>query len=413
MNYTRPSNGTILIMQKKLESNIWKYTLILISNKRLFAAILSVYYLTIPDVTASWIGMFVLIGSLAGFIFEVPSGYFSDKIGHKTALVISRLATLLSTLFFLFADSISFLILGTVCMSIGNAFISGTGSAFMHETLRALGRENEYIKVIGKASSIGFAVPILLTAGIPFLVPISYKIPFLVALVFDFIGLWAAFSLVKPNVPQERIDEVDVKRFGDVVREGIEKKFFRYALFSGILFGTLWTTGIFRGPYQESLGVLVIWFGVLHGIGRVGASLLLAYSGKLRDVIGDIHNFQTVQIVIYGTLYAILATFTTWWVVASVFIVLNAFQWGMSKIEEGYLLDIVKTSNFKATLLSLKALIGELCTAVTGFGLGILVQHYGFRVGFGVLGMSAVLCLLVLHVYIQKTSRKATIAHTP
>lgn len=285
---------------QKLESNIWKYTLILIANKRLFAAILSVYYLTIPDVTASWIGIFVLIGALTGFVFEVPSGYLSDKIGHKTALVISRIATLLSTLFFLLADSISFLVLGTIFLSIGTAFISGTGSAFMHETLRALGRENEYTKIIGKAGSIGFAVPILLTVGIPFLVSISYKIPFLVALVVDLVGLLAAISLVRPNISQERVDEIDVKNFRGVVKEGMDKKFFRYALFSGLVFGTLWTTGIFRGPYQESLGVLVIWFGVLHGIGRIGASLLLAYSGKLREKIGNIHHSRKSKLSYMG-----------------------------------------------------------------------------------------------------------------
>ena len=387
---------------KNLESNIWKYTLILVANKRLFAAILSVYYLTIPDVTASTIGTFILIGSLAGFIFEVPSGYFSDKIGHKTALVISRVATLISTLVFLFAESIPFLILGTIFLSIGSAFISGTGSAFMHETLRAMGRESEYTKIMGKASSIGFAVPIFLSVLLPFFVAISFKIPFLVALVVDFIGLCAALSLVKPNVPQENIDEIEIKRFRDVVKEGMDKKFFRYALFSGILYGTLWTTGIFRGPYQESLGIAIIWFGALHGVGRVGASVMLAYSGRLRDVIGGFHRFQATQIIVYGILYAVLAIFTTWWIVASAFIVLNAFQWGMSKVEEGYLLDIVKTSNFKATLLSLKALIGELVTAVTGIGMGILIQHFGFQVGFGVLGGVIVLSLVVIQIYIHK-----------
>jgi MFS family permease len=385
---------------KKLESNIWKYALILVANKRIFAAILSVYYLTIPDVTASWIGMFILIGSLAGFVFEVPSGYFSDKIGHKTALVISRAATLLSTLFFLLADSILLLVLGTIFLSIGSAFISGTGSAFMHETLRALGRENEYTKIIGKITAIGFAVPILLTAVIPFSIAISFKIPFLIALVIDCIGVCAALTLVKPHVPQERIDEIDVKRFSDVIREGMEQKFFRYALFSGIVFGALFTTGIFRGPYQESLGILVIWFGVLHGIGRVGASLLLAYSGKLRELIGNIHRFQTTQITVYGLLYVVLALSTTWWVVASAFIVLNAFQWGMSKVEEGYLLDMVRNSNFKATLLSLKALIGELATAVIGFGMGVLVQWYGFQIGFGALGVCFVVLLVTLQLYI-------------
>ena len=191
-----------------------------------------------------------------------------------------------------------------------------------------------------------------------------------------------------------------MKRFSDVIKEGMEQKFFRYALFSGMVFGALFTTGIFRGPYQESLGILVIWFGVLHGIGRVGASLLLAYSGKVRELIGNIHRFQTTQIIVYGLLYIVLALSTTWWVVASAFIVLNAFQWGMSKVEEGYLLDMVRNSNFKATLLSLKALIGELATAVIGFGMGVLVQGYGFQIGFGALGVCFVVLLVILQLYI-------------
>ena len=129
-------------MEQKLHSNIWKYTLFLIANKRIFVAILGAYYLTIPDVTPESIGIILLVASLAGFIFEIPSGYVSDKIGHKTALVLSRLFMLASTLFFLFASNLGFLILGGVLMSMANAFHSGTGSAFMHETLQGLKREN-------------------------------------------------------------------------------------------------------------------------------------------------------------------------------------------------------------------------------------------------------------------------------
>ena len=286
-----------------------------------------------------------------GVFFEVPSGYFSDKIGHRRALIISSVATLLSTIFFLFANSISFLILGSIFLSIGTAFISGTGSAFMHETLRALGREHEYTKVMGKVGSIGFAVPILLTVLVPFLVPISYKLPFLIACVFDIIGVVVTFRLVTPPIQAEDVAEITVTNFPQVIKEGLRLQFFRYALFSGLIFGTLWTTGVFRGPYQEMLGISVVWFGVLHGVGRVRASLLLAYSGALSTWIGGIHRFQTIQIVLYGVLYLLLGTLTSWWLVAGVFIIFNAAQWGLSRIEEGYLLDILKTSKFKATLL--------------------------------------------------------------
>jgi len=112
-------------MEKSLKHNIWKYTLILIANKRIFVAILGAYYLTIPGVTPKIIGSILLAGSLSGFLFEIPSGYMSDKIGHKLTLVISRVLMLVSTIFFLVANNITFLIIGAIFLSASIAFQSG------------------------------------------------------------------------------------------------------------------------------------------------------------------------------------------------------------------------------------------------------------------------------------------------
>src|SRR3989339_2032359 len=97
---------------KGVEGNLLKFTIALITNKRLFVVILGAYYLTIPNVTPWWVGTILLVSTLSGFLFEIPSGYIADKIGHKKALVVSSVSSVLSTSFFLFADSVSFLFLG-------------------------------------------------------------------------------------------------------------------------------------------------------------------------------------------------------------------------------------------------------------------------------------------------------------
>src|SRR3989344_5972884 len=191
-------------MTAALESNIWKYTVLLVANKRVFTAIIGVYYLTIPGVTPFWIGMFLLAGNGASFIFDIQSSYIADKIGHKQGIVLSRMIMILSSLCFLFATNIYWLIAASILLSMGFAFLSGVGSAFMHETMRALGREGDYRTVMGKASSIGFAVPALMAALVPFSVGISYTIPFIVMLGLDVMGLIMALSLVRPGVSPER-----------------------------------------------------------------------------------------------------------------------------------------------------------------------------------------------------------------
>ena len=388
-------------MEKNLQNNIWKYALLLIANKRIFVAVLGAYYLTIPDVTPKIIGTILLAGSLSGFLFEIPSGYMSDKIGHKLTLVISRVLMLVSTIFFLLANNIAFLILGAIFLSASAAFQSGTGSAFMHETLQGLKREQDYARVMGKISSIGFAVPIIFMVLVPFLVSVSYKTPFLIALVIDVIGLLAAISLVVPPVPQEHIEEIGATNFKQVLQEGYHLNFFSIALFSGIISGTLFSVGGFRAPYQSFLEIPVIWYGVFFGIGRAFASLMLAYSGRIKKYI-TLPSFYGFQLIIYTLLILVLGIISSWWVVVTAFIVINAFQWGLSKIDEGYQLDIIKSSKFKATLLSTGSQIDRAVSAVSSFGVGFIIERVSYQYGFLYSGIIFLVILFPLYLYIVR-----------
>lgn len=393
-------------MEKKLRGNLWKYTLMLITNKRAYIAILGTYYMTIPGVTPWWVGAILFMGSMAGFILEIPSGYISDKMGHKMALIVSKALMVLSTLFFLIAKGIPFLVLGSVFFSASLAFQSGTGSAFMHETLRGLGREHEYSRVMGKISSMGFAVPIVLMVLVPFLVELGYKAPFLVALAIDTIGLIASISLSKPAVPQEHIEEIGMTNFRQVAHQGYRLGFYRYALFSGIVAGVLVSVGSFRAPYQSFLEIPVIWFGVLFGVGRVFASLMLAYSGKIRDYMNGVSGFYRSQLVLYIVLFVVLGTVSDKWAIAFVFIVINAFQWGLSRVDEGYLLDIIRTSKFKATLLSMQAQIEVAVTAVSSVGLGLAIERLSYSKGYICMGIVVMAVLIPLYFYVEKGDRE-------
>lgn len=388
-------------MEKKLQKNIWKYALLLIVNKRIFVAILGAYYLTIPGVTPKIIGIIMLAGNFSGFLFEIPSGYMSDKIGHKQALITSRILMLLSTIFFLFADRITYLILAAIFLSASNAFQSGTGSAFMHETLRGLKRERDYAKVMGKISSIGFAVPIIFMVLIPFLVSVSYKTPFVIALVVDLIGLLAVLSLTVPPVSPELVEEIRVTNFKQVVREGYRFNYFSIALFSGIISGTLFGVSGFRAPYQMFLKIPIIWYGVFFGTGRVFASLMLAYSGKIKKMF-TLPSFYFFQLVFYTMMILALGLISTWWVVVFIFLGINAFQWGLSKIDEGYQLDIIKSSKFKATLLSTASQIDQVAAAVSSFGIGFMIERMSYRYGFLYLAIIFLAILFPLYLYIAR-----------
>ena len=396
--------------QQSLKSNIWKFAIILITNKRIFAAILAAYYLTIPDVTAQTIGFILLAGNIAGFLLEIPSGYVSDKLGHKEAMVLSKILLIVSTLFFLFAEETSFLVLGAIFLSFGQSFMSGTGAAFMHETLRGLGRENDYTRVMGKVSSIGFAVPIVLTVLIPFLIGISFKAPFIVALVSDIIGLIFATALVKPKVSQEQVDEIGVTNFKQVIQAGYKLGFFKYALFMSVIAGLLFSVGIFRAPYQLVLGVPVIYFGVLFGIGRALASLLLAYSGKIKDFFSDILSLYKFQIILYGGLITLMGLTENVLAILIIFIILNGFQWGFRQVNLGFMLEIINDSKFKATLLSTQQQINLIIQGVTSALLGIIITQTSYSFAFLCLGISLLVLSTPIYLFIKSKHKAAGVS---
>ena len=392
-------------MERKLQNNIWKYALMSIANKRVFVAILGAYYLTIPDVTPQIIGLILLAGNAAGFFLEIPSGFVADKMGHARTLVVARVLMLCSTAFFLFANSISLLVLGSVFLSASTALHSGTGSAFMHETLWGLKRTNEYTKVMGKISAIGFSVPVIFATLAPFLVTVSYKAPFVLGFIVDMVGLLAALSLVRPPVPEEHIEEIRATNFRAVMQEGHARNYFSIALFSGILSGILMSIGGFREAYYVFLGIPVIWYGVFFGTGRIFVSLMLAYSGAIKKKF-SLTSFYRFQLILFTLLLFVLGVVGTWWVIVAAFIMMNAFQWGLLQVSEGFQLDIIKSSKFKATLLSVAAQINWAVAAVAGLTLGFVSERLSYRYGFLYLGVVFLAVLFPLYLYIARRYKK-------
>jgi MFS family permease len=77
-------------------------------------------------------------------LLEVPSGYFSDRVGRKATLLVSSVLLVVAyVLFFLGAGFTEFAI-AQVLLAGGIAFNSGTDTSFHYDSLASLGRESEY-----------------------------------------------------------------------------------------------------------------------------------------------------------------------------------------------------------------------------------------------------------------------------
>lgn len=94
---------------------------------------------------------------LAVVVLEVPSGYFSDRIGRRLTLLISALAPAVGCAVFVASGSFALFLVAQLLFAVGMAFKSGTDTSLLYESLKALGRQREFIYHEGRAQTYAFS----------------------------------------------------------------------------------------------------------------------------------------------------------------------------------------------------------------------------------------------------------------
>ena len=100
---------------------------------------------------------------LSVFLLEVPSGYFSDRIGRRLTLLIAAAALMGSYSCFIVGAGFWWFAAGQFLLATGMAMQSGTDTAFHYDSLKALGRESEYAEREARAEQWGLAMLALAT----------------------------------------------------------------------------------------------------------------------------------------------------------------------------------------------------------------------------------------------------------
>ncbi|WP_457619100.1 MFS transporter [Lutibacter sp.] len=385
-------------MHKKLESNIWKYFLILLTNRRNYIPILALYFLSLPNTTAQQIGLYTSIGWITGFLFEIPSGYISDKIGHKTALIIAKLSMLASSLFFVFGNSLPYFILGSAFISIGLAFTSGTAGAFLHDTLIGLKRESDYGNIDGKIKANVSLVSAGMILSLPLLTKISLVMPIQAYLIFDIIGIIAALSLFSPKIKYTAEDIEREKIFSQLKRfKGTG--FYTVSIFLGIIGAFIIGLSPYKELFVESLSFPIILIGSIMAFSRIiwfGIGHNLKFLKRI-----EIQKLLFYEIFFFSGLIILSSQLKNPYFIGLILaITIGYYQARTPLIQEYYLNNFTINKRYKATMLSVRQQIGKLFEA--GFALIIgYVMAISFGLGFLISGIGVFIILMGIYPFVK------------
>ncbi len=372
-----------------IPSHLRTYFVVLLTARRNFIPILSVYYLTLPSTDAAQIGLYTGLGFLASFFLNVPAGMLADKYGYRRTLIFTKILLLSSSLSFVFADGFLGFILGAVLGSLGaDAFMSGTGSSYLRDHLDMRGLGSEYKKISSRLKGDISLLSIGLIIALPFLTHFDIRLPLMIGAGIDLIGLIASFFLPETHSTARKSasdSDTPKKSLFALLRELKGGLFLPLAAFSGCATGFLLSDAVYRIPYLTSLGYPIIFAGVTMGLSRFVWYLV----GRNIDFFLQFRP-QTLlkfDIALFTGFY-LLATFVTNPYILAVWIILMlGYFWGRSEIYNDMFFEHMPDPSYKATLLSLRSQFANIIMVVFTVSIGFAMA-YSYRLGFGIMGVA-------------------------
>lgn len=333
------------------------------------------------------------IFSVASILFEYPSGYISDRLGYRTALILASLLAITGWSLYTLADSFTGVLLAEIVLGGAWAFISGSDSALLFETLRAQGREELYARFDGRmtgCAQTGEAAGALF-AGVMYAAwPL---LPFVGQIALWLVGLGLCLSLTEPETEAEPAIHSHLMEALHTCRYAfLESRHVRATILFGTVLGiaSFYTVWLIQ-PYMQQTGVPIAWFGPVWAGANLTIALCSLISQRLHFAWGHRGSVALFIVLIIAGYAGLGLTAGVWSFLF--YYLLTAMRGLQGPIMRNHLQKASRRSN-RASILSLHSLAFRLLFVATGPLVGLAADHLGLRPTFGLLAAIFAIALL-------------------
>jgi len=321
--------------------------------------------------------------SAASVLMEYPSGYVSDRLGYRWALIVACLFGLSGWGFYLQAESFRGVLLAELLLGVSYAFISGSDTALLFETLRAHDRMDLYTRCDGRMvgwGQGGEAAGALFAGTMYAYWPL---LPFVAQ-----IGVWAValglcLSLREPEGDAGGVVTSHLAEAASVCRYAFENPAVRSTILSGMLLGlaSFYTVWLIQ-PFMQECRVPLSWFGPAWA----GANLVVAVAAANSHKVQTRAGLRGMYVLFFGLIVAAYAglglTSATF---SFVFYYLLTAMRGLQGPLMRARLQTMSERRNRASILSLHSLVFRLGFVATGPLVGRLADTQGLSTAFLVL----------------------------
>ena len=337
-------------------------------------------------------------------VLEVPSGWFSDRVGRRLTLLIAMAAQVVGCALFFATSSFWTFLLGQLAFAASAAFVSGTNYAMLYDTLKAGGYEEEMGEESATLVSYGFTALAIssLLGGI--LAGLELRVAYFFTGLAGIAGFVAALRMVEPPHSREELEHSGVRSSLVRLKDPALRWVFLFSVAMAVLnhvpyeflqpYVGFLAASVLESEYTPTPGLSGVLFAVMMLLSAWSATRSMALGRRLGHA-----NALLVTMVLQSVIIVAMALFLHPLVLF--LIVLRSVPMGLSAPVVNAIVHPRIPSGVRATFLSVQSLAGNLAFSATLLiaSLAVAVDQLDVRtmqIVIGVYALGAVACLFRL-----------------
>lgn len=262
----------------------------------IFVIFLQFYHLSFTEIF--WV---FTIGSIASFLLEIPTGIIADLYGKRKSIIISKFVIFVSFIIFGFATSFWMFVIAQVVFELGNAFRSGTETAYTFDYLKENKNTPKYTEVKGKQKFWARVGESIATAGGGIIAGVlGFNQVFFIAAVPAFANFIVSLSWehIKENAGKCK----GMKCYLGFTKDSLSVFRKRPAVLIITLNITIFTavlaaTNKFIQPYMTTAGIPIELFGFIYSGFLILTALAVRYSYIFEDRFGSRNIINAISLL--------------------------------------------------------------------------------------------------------------------
>jgi len=359
-------------------------------------AIITLFWKDQVGLSLTEIMLLQAVFSFASLCLEFPSGYISDRLGYRFSLNLAAALGILGWTLYTLADSFSSVLMAEIVLGISFAFISGSDSALLYESLRQQGREEEYGRLEGRMTGWAQTGEAVGALGAGLLYATAPVLPFAIQIVVWIFALAITLSLrdTPPAAEIERSHLAEMLAIGKLAFYDNRRIRSTIALSTLLGLASFYPVWLIQ-PFMQQCQLPVGWFGPIWAGANLTVALFSVLSHRFTSFLGtrgQLKLFLILSLAGLGGLGLTAGLFSFLF-----YYLLTAMRGLQGPFSRHYLQREGNRSN-RASLLSLKALAFRLAFVLTGPVIGLAADRFGLNTTFEIL----TLLFLVLYIPLAK-----------